>query len=95
MCVLAGEIPQDSTFGVKDQDIRFIADQFAHDGVGSFFSRDLQFHDTVIPNLTKTVDSRSLEVGSKKLAEGGRDGRIEWSMSGDVHTSGIWLARNQ
>ena len=68
--VLAAEVSQNSAFGVEDQDIGLVAGQFTYDCVQYLSHGDLQFNDTVIPNLTNIVDPRSLEMGSEKLAEG-------------------------
>ena len=65
-------------FGIENDNVGLAAGQFTHDCVRSLSPGDLQFNDTVIPDLTNIVDPRSLEMGSEKLTERWRCRRIDW-----------------
>jgi hypothetical protein len=61
---LASAISQDSSFGIKDQEIRLGTGEFAHDRARSISTCDLQLNDTVMLDLANIVESGTLEVGS-------------------------------
>jgi hypothetical protein len=79
-------------FSVEYEEIGFPAGQFTDDRAGAFLAGDLQFNNPVGLNLTDFVESGSLDVGSEKLAEGGRCWRVEMGTGGEVEPWDIWFA---
>jgi hypothetical protein len=90
--LLLEQVSQYPTLNIEDQYIGLLTGQFAHNRASPLLPGENQFNNAVIRYLTDIVDPRSLEMGSEKLAERRRCGRVDLGMGSEMNSSGVRFA---